>query len=85
MIVFPLVFHHVSYLVWVLRVARSIIQFQYGEDGIDVSYASFFKRFPFLAANAPRIAQMLDLEQALKVSSTANLTEMETKARKLNR
>ena len=34
-----------------------MVQFQYGEDGIDVQNASFLKQFPFLARNADRLQQ----------------------------
>ena len=35
----------------------SVVQFQYGEDGIDVQNTSFLKQFPFLARNADRLQQ----------------------------
>ena len=35
----------------------SVVQFQYGEDGIDVQNASFLKQFPFLARNADRLQE----------------------------
>lgn len=35
----------------------SVVQFQYGEDGVDVLNASFLKQFPFLLRNAHRLLQ----------------------------
>ena len=43
-------------------------QFFYGEDGIDVISTSYMKQFGFLARNAERFAQQLDLGQAVAVS-----------------
>ena len=37
------------------------MQFAYGEDGVDVLATPFLTQFPFLARNAARFAQRLDL------------------------
>ena len=43
-------------------------QLLYGEDGLDVTGLSYMNKFAFLASNAQRFAQQLDLEGALKLS-----------------
>ncbi|KAK9816421.1 hypothetical protein WJX72_000053 [[Myrmecia] bisecta] len=59
----------------------SIVQFQYGEDGIDVMNIGYLKQFGFLAQNAERFAQQLDLDAAVQASQTAGLEAAEGKAR----
>lgn len=61
---------------------RSIVQFAYGEDGIDVMNVSYLREFGFLSRNAGRFAQQLNLEQALQASG---LTPWEEEARSLTR
>jgi len=64
---------------------RSVVQFAYGEDGVDVLATPFLTRFGFLAANAGRFAQRLDLPAALAASRTAGLEATEARAAKLSR
>ena len=61
---------------------RSIVQFAYGEDGIDVMNVSYLKEFGFLSRNAERFAQQLNLQQALQATG---LTTWEEEARALTR
>ncbi|KAG1672823.1 hypothetical protein FOA52_004627 [Chlamydomonas sp. UWO 241] len=60
----------------------SVVQLFYGEDGLDVMGVSFMHQFGFLAHNAQRFAQQLDLEGALKVSKVAGLKSEEKAVRK---
>jgi DNA-directed RNA polymerase I subunit RPA1 len=46
----------------------SIVQFAYGEDGLDVTAVSYMRQYGFLARNAPRFAQLVDAEPALAAS-----------------
>eukprot|EP00891_Asterochloris_glomerata_P002926 jgi/Astpho2/2926/e_gw1.00050.63.1_t len=39
----------------------SVVQFQYGEDGIDVMQVGFLRKFGFLSQNVARFAQQLDV------------------------
>lgn len=78
---------HVSYrqtsgLQWICSACRSIVQFAYGEDGIDVMNVSYLKELGFLARNAERFAQQLNLQQALQ---TSGLSKWEEEARSLTR
>ena len=64
---------------------RSIVQFQYGDDGLDIPQSSFVKEFGFLARNAARFAQTLDLPEAEAASHTARLSAVEAEAARLKR
>ena len=64
---------------------RAVIQFQYGEDGLDVTQSSFVGQFGFLARNVACSGQALDLAAAEAASSTAHLTTLEAEAARLNR
>ncbi|GFR43873.1 hypothetical protein Agub_g5002 [Astrephomene gubernaculifera] len=55
----------------------SIVQFAYGEDGLDVMNVSYMKQFGFLARNAERFSQQVDRGTAMAASQTAALTERE--------
>ena len=61
---------------------RSIVQFAYGEDGIDVMNVSYLREFGFLSRNAQRFAQQLNLQQALQATG---LSHWEEEARALTR
>lgn len=61
------------------------MQFAYGEDGVDVLATPFLTQFPFLARNAARFAQRLDLPAALAASKVARLEAIESRAAELNR
>ena len=63
-------------------VCRSIVQFAYGEDGIDVMNVSYLREFGFLSRNAQRFAQQLNLQQALQATG---LGQWEEEARALTR
>jgi DNA-directed RNA polymerase I subunit RPA1 len=47
-----------------------VVQFQYGEDGIDVLNASFLREFGFLCRNADRL-----LQQQLPASEGATFSQ----------
>lgn len=55
----------------------SVVQFYYGEDGLDVTNTSYMHQFGFLAANAESFAQRLDVGPALATSKTARLGQAE--------
>ncbi|KAF5840615.1 hypothetical protein DUNSADRAFT_16130, partial [Dunaliella salina] len=56
----------------------SIVQFLYGEDGLDVTQVSYMtQQLGFLAANAQRFAQSLDLSAAVQASKVAHLVQPE--------
>lgn len=57
------------------------MQFQYGEDGIDVLNASFLKEFGFLSRNADRLLQQ-QLAEGGTPSQLAALGEGEQQAAK---
>ena len=61
---------------------RSIVQFAYGEDGIDVMNVSYLREFGFLSRNAERFAQQLNLQQALEATG---LSQWEAEAQALTR
>lgn len=64
---------------------RSVVQFAYGEDGLDVTKKSFMKEFGFLARNAERFAQQVDLAGAKRSSDINGLSPLEAAAQKRNR
>ena len=64
---------------------RSVVQFAYGEDGLDVTKKSFMKEFGFLARNAERFAQQVDLAGAKRSSDISGLSPLEAAAQKRNR
>ncbi len=55
----------------------SVVQFAYGEDGLDVMNVSYMKQFPFLARNAERFAQLVDVDTAMRASHVAKLESRE--------
>ncbi|KXZ53087.1 hypothetical protein GPECTOR_8g79 [Gonium pectorale] len=55
----------------------SVVQFAYGEDGLDVMNVSYMRQFGFLARNAERFTQVVDKEPALEASKVAGLTGRE--------
>ena len=61
------------------------MQFAYGEDGLDVTKKSFMKEFGFLARNAERFAQQVDLAGAKRSSDINGLSPLEAAAQKRNR
>ena len=63
--------------------SRSVVQFQYGEDGIDVTNNSFLRDFGFLARNAERLSQQQLPGAAEAVSKAAHLENLEQEAAKL--
>ncbi|GAX74019.1 hypothetical protein CEUSTIGMA_g1469.t1 [Chlamydomonas eustigma] len=63
----------------------SVVQLLYGEDGLDVTTVSYMRQFGFLAKNAQRFAQQLDLEGAKKVSKVAGLRSQEKEIRALTK
>ena len=64
---------------------RSVVQFAYGEDGLDVTKKSFMREFGFLARNAQRFAQQVDLAGAQFSSSISGLKPVEAAVQKRNR
>jgi len=64
---------------------RSVVQFAYGEDGIDVTQRSFLREFGFLARNAERFAQQVDPAGAERASRLAGLQPLEQEALRRNR
>ncbi|PNH12767.1 DNA-directed RNA polymerase I subunit rpa1 [Tetrabaena socialis] len=56
----------------------SVVQFAYGEDGLDVMTVSHMRTFGFLARNAERFTQQVDSGPALCASEVAGLEERET-------
>lgn len=64
---------------------RSVVQFAYGEDGIDVTQRSFLREFGFLARNAERFAQQVDPAGAERASRLAGLNPLEQEALHRNR
>lgn len=64
---------------------RSVVQFAYGEDGLDVTKKSFMREFGFLARNAQRFAQQVDLAGAQLSSSISGLKPVEAAVQKRNR
>ncbi len=65
----------------VLFLSRSVIQFAYGEDGIDVTSAAYLEELGFLAKNAEGVARRLDMAAALNASHVAHVDDLEARAR----
>ena len=65
-----------------LRACRSLVQFAYGEDGLDVTRKAMMNEFGFLARNAHRFAQQMDLAGAQRSSEVSGLAPLEASARK---
>ena len=61
------------------------MQFAYGEDGLDVTKKSMMGEFGFLARNAQRFAQQMDLAGAQRSSELSGLSPLEAAAQKRNR
>lgn len=68
-----------------VAVCRSIVQFHYGEDGIDVLASSFLKQFDFLSRNAERLQQQQLPGVAEAASKAASLTSLEKEAAKASK
>ena len=64
---------------------RSIVQFAYGEDGVDVTARSFMREFGFLSRNAERFAQQVDPAGAERASAVSGLADIEQQALRRNR
>ncbi len=64
---------------------RSVVQFHYGEDGIDVLNASFLKQFGFLSRNADRLQQQQLPGAAGAASKAAALSSLEKEAAKASK
>ena len=65
---------------------RSVVQFQYGEDGIDVLNASFLKEFGFHSRNVDRLQQQQLPGTAQAASKAAALnSSMEKEAAKISK
>ena len=62
-----------------------MVQFQYGEDSIDVLNSSFLGQLNFLANNADRLWQQQLPSANQQASKVAALGPMEKEAAKLNR
>lgn len=58
----------------------SCVQFHYGEDGIDVMSTGYLHKFGFLASNAARFAQQLDLQAATAASEPLGTAAAERRA-----
>ncbi|KAK9909518.1 hypothetical protein WJX75_003467 [Coccomyxa subellipsoidea] len=63
----------------------SIVQFAYGEDGVDVTARSFMREFGFLSRNAERFAQQVDPAGAERASAVSGLADIEQQALRRNR
>ncbi|CAL8467924.1 g7462 [Coccomyxa elongata] len=63
----------------------SIVQFAYGEDGMDVTARSFMREFGILARNAERFAQQVDPAAAERASRLSGLFDLEQQALRRNR
>ncbi|KAL6757628.1 hypothetical protein V8C86DRAFT_3135173 [Haematococcus lacustris] len=59
----------------------SIVQFYYGEDGLDVTQVSYMAQLGFLAANAPRFAQVVGVQAAASCAQACGLTGQEAEVR----
>jgi DNA-directed RNA polymerase I subunit RPA1 len=57
-----------------------VVQFAYGEDGLDVTARAMMREFGFLALNADRFAQQVDPEGANRAGRLAGLAAMEQQA-----
>lgn len=55
----------------------SIVQFAYGEDGLDVLQVGYLKQYAFLARNAERFAQQLGLDAAKAAGLASGATGAE--------
>ena len=68
-----------------MLLCRSVVQFQYGEDGIDVMQVGFLRKFGFLSQNVARFAQQLDVGRVQQASAAARTAELEAAARQQTR
>ena len=73
------------YLIRSCAVSSAIIQFQYGDDGMDITRASFVRQFKFLAHNMPCFSRALDLPGAEAAANAAGITPFEAEAARLKR
>ena len=64
---------------------RSVVQFQYGEDGIDVMQVGFLRKFGFLSQNMARFAQQLDVGRVQQAGAAAGTAELEAAAQQQTR
>ena len=61
------------------RLCRSIVQFQYGEDGLGIQSTAYLHEFGFLARNVHRVSQTMDpstLTEASKHSEHLRAREL---------
>ena len=60
----------------------SLIQYQYGEDALDVTSVPYLMNFSFMADNEERLKQHLKLQEATDAGEVAGLQKIEKKIRK---
>ena len=66
-------------------ICRSVVQFQYGEDGIDVLNSSFLNEWNFLSNNISRLRQQEIPGSQTEVAATSSLASEEKQIAKENR
>jgi DNA-directed RNA polymerase I subunit RPA1 len=59
----------------------SIVQFFYGEDGLDITQVSYMGQLGFLARNAARFSQAVDRPAAKSAGEAAKMADMEKDVR----
>jgi hypothetical protein len=57
--------------------AAALVQFLYGEDGVDVLQTGFLTKFGFQASNADRFAQQLRLQEAQAAAGAMAVQQQE--------
>ncbi|CAD7700265.1 unnamed protein product [Ostreobium quekettii] len=60
----------------------SIVQFQYGEDALDVTSIPYLKNFAFMANNCERIKQQLRVDEAKAAGQAFGLSDVEREIRR---
>eukprot|EP00208_Stichococcus_sp_RCC1054_P004326 CAMPEP_0206143018 /NCGR_PEP_ID=MMETSP1473-20131121/19032_1 /ASSEMBLY_ACC=CAM_ASM_001109 /TAXON_ID=1461547 /ORGANISM="Stichococcus sp, Strain RCC1054" /LENGTH=1731 /DNA_ID=CAMNT_0053538243 /DNA_START=203 /DNA_END=5398 /DNA_ORIENTATION=- len=63
----------------------SIVQFHYGEDGLDVLATGFLKKFGFQVSNAERFAQQLGFDEAAAASIRLGVADKEAAVHRIAR
>ena len=63
----------------------AVIQFLYGDDGLDITQSTFVRQFGFLARNARGVSRALDLPAAQASGRAANLGPLEKQAADMQR
>lgn len=63
----------------------SMLQFLYGEDGVDVLQTGFLTKFGFQASNADRFAQQLRLREAQAAAGAEAVEQQEAALRRAAR